>query len=126
MFNHNFWSIKGFDTKINIFFFTIFFLFLLFHITDYFYFQIHQQHFFSLRNTSITRTVEYPYFWGIMFLELLPFLFTFLNREVLKKIIIFLLMFYIVYELYYIWNFGTSVSLLLIIWIRKGLKENFP
>jgi len=126
MFNHNFWSIKGSDTKIDIFFFVIFFLFLLFYITDYFYFQIHHQHFFSLRSTSITRTVESPYFWGIMFFEFLPFLFTFINREFLNKIILFLLIFYIVYELYYVLNFGTSFSLLLILWIRKGLKENSP
>jgi len=125
-FRNNYWSIS-IETRqfiMNACLFGILFLFFLFQLTDYFYFLKTQIHLFSIYKTTLTRLTEHSYFWGIMLFELIPFLLTFINQVLLKKFIIYILVFYIAYEIYFIWNIGISSSLLIVLWIYKDLREN--
>lgn len=124
IFKNNYWSIITEHLISNVCLFGFIFSFFIFQLADYFYFFKNQLHLFSIHSTTLTRLSEHPHFWGIILLELIPFLLTLINQVLLKKFMLYILVFYIVYEIYFIWNIGISPSLFIIVWVYKELREN--
>ncbi|AXY61314.1 hypothetical protein CDG61_15640 [Acinetobacter sp. WCHAc010052] len=85
IFKNNYWSIMAGHLISNVCLFGFNLLFFIFQLADYFYFFKNQLHLFSIHRTTLTRLSEHPHFWGIILIELIPFLLTFINQVLLKN-----------------------------------------